>query len=209
MTAIDKKIAIKFFLPLILFSLIFLYFEVFLVFIVLLLVLLFLIFFFRDPNRNIPQTGVVSPADGRIKKIKKTREGGIEISIFMGPFDVHVNRSPIGGLVNEVKHKKGKHIPAFKKESEKNERTIIKLKKGDSSFIINQIAGFMARRIYSFVEANEKLKKGERIGLIALGSRVNLLLPPSINKEDLLVDENDKVRAGETKIANNILDLGK
>lgn len=202
MKAHTKKIGLKFFLPtlvLLLVSLLFSYYQLVIFFV---FVILFMLYFLRDPDREIPKSGIVSPADGKVKEINLS-DDGLKISIFMGPFDVHVNRTPMKGLVREIKHHSGKHVPAFTKESEKNERSIVAIENDNLEIKIVQIAGFMARRIYSFIEEGEELERGSRIGIIAFGSRVNLMLPSRFDKEDLLIEENDKVKAGETIITKH------
>lgn len=209
MNSAIKKIVLKFFSPVILVLVIGLYLNIYLISIPSLLLLSFMVYFIRDPDRKIPENGIVAPADGKIKQITETKKGSIKISIFMRPFDVHVNRSPIKGCIEKIKHKKGNHIPAFKKESENNEKTILEINSSGSYYKIEQIAGFLARRIYSYLEENDSLNKGEKIGLIAFGSRVNLFLPKKYDEEDLVIKENDKVKAGKTKIASKKLEPRK
>lgn len=185
----------------------------------------FYIFFNRNPERNIPKgKNVVSPADGKIieivdlKKIKKntikikkgklgkifttaqdiTKEGYL-ISIFMTPFDVHVQRAPLAGKIISANHKKGKFLPVNSLEAgmqnEKNEMVIENKDIGKIKVI--QIAGFIARRIQFFAEERQRLIKGQVFGKINLGSQVVLIIP----RINLKVKNGDKVAAGETVIA--------
>jgi len=189
-----------------------------------LLLTLFLSNFYKDPKRKIPKgNNIVSPADGKVinilkinlgkVKIKKGFLGKIEtltkdiakecyvISIFMNPFDVHVNRAPIDGIIQSTKHTKGKFFAAYDIEkslyNEKNE-IIIKNKKIGKIKII-QIAGFLARRIICTINKNEKVNKGHRIGKIILGSQVTLILPSKRIK--LKIKSKQKVKAGSSIIA--------
>lgn len=192
--------------------------------IVVILLILFLINFYRDPERKIPKgNNIVSPADGKVIIILKTKKskaminkgflGKIEIltkdiakeccviSIFMSPFDVHVNRAPIEGKIESIRHEKGKYFAAFNPEkswmNEKNE-IIIKNKKIGKVKLI-QIAGFLARRIICSVNKNEKVNKGQRIGKIVLGSQITLILPSK--KVKIKIKDNHKVIAGQSIIA--------
>ncbi len=168
--------------------------EIYLLSLVLIFLSLFLLFFYRDPHREI-QEGIVSPADGLVQKAIK-KNGMIKISIFMGLQNVHVNRSPIDGRVISQKHKPGGYTPAFSKDSDKNERLITKLDTNIGIFKVTQIAGFLVRRIVSYVEPNSKIGKGERIGLIHFGSRVDLAFEEA--GIELKVKEGDRILAGQT-----------
>ena len=191
------------------------------------LLLLFLLNFYRDPERKIPEgNNIVSPADGRIikilkissnkknnkLKIKKGIIGKIEtltrdvakdcylISIFMSPFDVHINRAPIWGKIKKIKYEKGRFFNAnnFEKslKNEKNEIIINNKKIGNIKVI--QIAGFLARKIKCFVRENQKINKGQKIGAIVLGSQVSLIIPI---KADLSIKVGKKVKSGTSIIA--------
>src|SRR3989338_2900827 len=183
------------------------------------LLILFLINFYRDPERKIPKgNNIVAPADGKIIsiidtskksiKIKKGFIGKIKtltkdvakqcyvISVFMSPFDVHVNRSPVDGIVKSVKHTKGKFFRAYELEkSFENEKNEITIQNKKIKVKVVQIAGFLARRIKCCIIKNQKVNKGARIGMIALGSQATLIIPKGV---DLMVRVNDKVKAGET-----------
>ena len=171
---------------------------------------IYIFYFFRDPNRIIPLDDfIVSPADGTITYIGETNnpldiennnEVYTKVSIFLSIFDVHVNRMPIEGTIKEIKYIPGKFINAtLDKSSEQNEKNIIKISNGTYNYFVVQIAGLIARRIVCNVKKNQDLKKGERIGIIKFGSRVDLYLPKS-NK--VLVSKGQKVIGGETIISN-------
>ena len=171
---------------------------------------IYIFYFFRDPNRIIPLDDfIVSPADGTITYIGETNnpldiennnEVYTKVSIFLSIFDVHVNRMPIDGTIKEIKYIPGKFINAtLDKSSEQNEKNIIKISNGTYNYFVVQIAGLIARRIVCNVNKNQDLKKGERIGIIKFGSRVDLYLPKS-NK--ILVSKGQKVIGGETIISN-------
>jgi len=195
------------------------------VFILILLLAVFLLNFYRNPERKIPHgNNIVSPADGKIIcifKVKRDRIrinkgffGKIEtlakdvakecyvISIFMSPFDVHVNRAPLDGKIISVRHEKGKYFAAYniKKslQNEKNEIVIENKRIGKIKVI--QIAGFLARRIICTITANQKLNKGQRIGKIVLGSQVALVLPAE--RIDLRIVKGQKVIGGQTILAD-------
>ena len=158
------------------------------------------IIFFRDPDRKIGE-GIVSPADGYIRDIYDYTDVEIGnckiISIFMNIHNVHINRMPIDGKIIDITHLKGSHIPAFKKESDKNERVIIKIHTSIGIIKIIQIAGTIARRIVPYINIDDTLKKGDKIGLIRLGSRVDLYIP---NKKNIKykVAKSDNVKAGQS-----------
>jgi len=171
---------------------------------------IYIFYFFRDPNRIIPLDDfIVSPADGTITyigdantpfDIENNNQLYTKVSIFLSIFDVHVNRMPIDGTIKEIKYIPGKFINAtLDKSSEQNEKNIIKISNGTYDYFVVQIAGLIARRIVCNVNKNQDLKKGERIGIIKFGSRVDLYLPKS-NK--VLVSKGQKVIGGETIISN-------
>lgn len=165
---------------------------------------LFMQYFFRDPDRTTPEGDnlFISPADGTIIKIEKVREDrqlradALEISIFMSPLNVHVNRSPCDGKVEEVVHTKGRFISAFKDEASiQNENIAMLLNTKHGKILVRQVAGFVARRAVCRVKPGDTLKKGERYGLIKFSSRLDVYLPVNIA---LRVKLGEKVRAGET-----------
>jgi len=168
--------------------------EMYLASLILIVLSIFLLFFYRDPYREI-QEGITSPADGLVQKID-TRSGKIHISIFMGPQNVHVNRSPIDGVVLSQKHRDGGNLPAFSKDSDRNERLVTRLETDLGVFKITQIAGFLVRRIVSYVKPSSRVVKGERIGLIHFGSRVDLRFDAA--GIEISVSKGDRVLAGQT-----------
>jgi phosphatidylserine decarboxylase len=154
---------------------------------------IFMIFFHRDPDRLPLGNGMISPADGRIIKILHNR-----ITIFMGPSDVHVNRAPLDGVVLKTEHVRGGHLPAFLSAASGNQQNRIDLKTPDGVIELRQITGTLVREIVCYVSPGDHVKRGERIGMIRFGSRVEMTIPASY---DLLVHMGDKVRAGQTIIA--------
>lgn len=152
--------------------------------------------FFRDPDRTPPPAGIVSPADGTVSVVRR-EDGRWRVGVFMNVTDVHVNRAPAEGVVQEVTHRPGAHRPAFSKDSDRNERVDVDC--GEYEFSL--IAGAFARRITAYVEPDERVERGQRIGHIAFGSRADVLLPPEIERSDLRVASGQTVRAGETVIA--------
>ena len=169
-------------------------------------------YFFRDPKRTTPVRDglLVSPADGVISLIKKTmpppelgikREALTRISVFMNVFDCHVNRSPIAGEVIEINYRPGKFFNAsLDKASIDNERNSLVLEIPDGrQIVLVQIAGLVARRIVSFVQPKQKLRTGQRFGLIRFGSRVDIYLPNGVQP---LVCLGQTMVSGETVIAD-------
>jgi phosphatidylserine decarboxylase len=186
----------------------FAFIKVFLVLIALLLSI-FTLYFFRDPERKTPEGKdlIISPADGKVFLIREFFENefifndAIQVSIFMSPLNVHVNRIPISGEIKFLKYVPGKYIVAFdEKSSENNERRIIGIETEDSvKVLVKQIAGFIARRIVCEVRKGDKVKTGQRYGMIKFGSRVDVIMPK--DKVEVLVSIGQKVKAGETVIA--------
>ena len=171
----------------------------------------FIIWFFRDPERvspNIPNT-LVSSADGEIclideaippKELELSEIKMQRLCIFMNVFNVHVNRSPVNGIVKKIAYKEGSFFNAsLDKASEKNERNSLIIETQDNvQIVVVQIAGLIARRILSFIDSGKHLAEGERFGLIRFGSRVDIYMPLNAKIESKL---GDKVVAGETIIA--------
>lgn len=162
-----------------------------------------LIYFFRDPEREIPQGGnlILSPADGKVIEIVESYDNKFlkadvrKVSIFMSLFNVHVNRSPIEGKVVYRDYVRGFKKMAFGTRASKlNERSYLGIE-GDIKVLLVQVAGFIARKIVTYPKEGDFLKRGERIGIIKFGSRVELYLPTTV---ELSVKVGDKVRAGET-----------
>jgi phosphatidylserine decarboxylase len=154
----------------------------------------FLVIFFRDPERHGPEEGMLSPADGRVMPDR----GDDTLRIFMNVHNVHVNRTPLAGRVTGVEHKPGGLRPAFTKDSDLNERTHIQMDTEHGEIVITQIAGTVARRIVTYVQSGEKLARGQRIGLIRLGSRVDVTIPEGFR---VTVEKGQAVKAGLTVIA--------
>ena len=140
--------------------------------------------------------GVVAPADGRISEVRDEGDR-LRVVVFMNVTDVHVNRAPVPGSVAEVTHSPGRHLPAFSKESDRNERVVVDC--GDTE--VTLVAGAVARRIHPYVEAGDDLDRGQRLGHISFGSRADVLLPPEFDRDDVRVTEGQHVRAGETVVA--------
>jgi phosphatidylserine decarboxylase len=153
-----------------------------------------ILFFFRDPEREIGP-GIVSPADGRVLSVDPATRS---VSIFMGVADVHVNRAPLAGVVAGQDHRPGGHAVASRPEAARNERLAWDLETRLGSLRLTQVAGAFARRIVPYVHAGDKVKKGQRIGLVRFGSRVDLVLPPGCRPT---VAAGDRVRAGTSTIA--------
>src|SRR5262249_52662930 len=170
------------------------------------LVAAFFLWFFRDPPRTIPQGEglIVSPADGKLTAIDHvvTSSGeSLRLSIFLSVFNVHVNRSPISGTLREVRYQKGKFLNALNPESaEKNEQNLA-IVEGDDGHEVSfkQIAGLLARRIVFHPKAGDRMERGERIGMIKFGSRVDVLMP---SYAELRVKKGDNVKGGSTVLAH-------
>ncbi|HEX7227383.1 MAG TPA: phosphatidylserine decarboxylase family protein [Candidatus Binatia bacterium] len=167
--------------------------------------------FFRDPERCPPKGEglIVAPADGKVVSVTKVKQGQLmkkadsRVSIFLSPLDVHINRSPIGGKVDDVKHTRGKFIPAYKDEaSERNEQNSLRLLDDRAREVeVVQVAGVVARRIICRARKSDILSRGARFGLIMFGSRTDLYLPASTRIE---VSEGQRVKGGETIIGRFI-----
>ncbi|MGM0510629.1 MAG: phosphatidylserine decarboxylase [Thermoplasmatota archaeon] len=151
----------------------------------------FSLYFFRDPERMVSK-GIVSPADGRVLEVSKNH-----ITIFMSVTDVHVNRTPVKGEVVNTDFYKGGHMPAYKKESDKNFRHRVEIRNKRGTFVVWQITGIVARRIVPYIKEGDTLERGEKIGMIRFGSRVRVEIPDTVR---LIVREGDVVKAGESKI---------
>lgn len=165
---------------------------------------IFMAFFFRDPERKIPEgEGLfVSPADGKVIVIRDVYEKDYlkadskEISIFMSPLNVHVNRAPSDGKVIVVKHSPGKFIAAYKDESSlKNENIVMVLEGKEGRVLVRQVAGYLARRAVCKAKVGDMLKRGERYGIIKFGSRLDVYMPKDTK---IMVKLGDNVKAGET-----------
>lgn len=169
--------------------------------------MLFVLQFFRDPAREVPDdpAAVVSPADGRIVEVGRTRDPWLErdalkVSVFMNVFNVHSNRSPVDGVVKERWHFPGAFLnAALDKASLSNERNALWLRTRDGQDVTCvQVAGLIARRILCYVGAGTELARGERFGFIRFGSRVDVYLPPDARVKAAI---GDKVYAAESVLA--------
>ncbi|NEX13824.1 MAG: phosphatidylserine decarboxylase family protein [Prosthecochloris sp.] len=166
---------------------------------------LFALFFFRDPSRTVPSepNAVLAPADGRVLLIKKiahpfTGQNSTLVSIFMSPFNVHVNRIPLQGRIAHLSYSPGKHLMAFNHASmADNERMEIGLENSHCRIIFSQVAGFIARRIVCSLRVGDNVAAGSRFGMITFGSRLDIVVPESTR---LTVSKGCKTVAGETVI---------
>jgi len=178
-------------------------FDILFVQITIFVVLLFCLNFFRDPSRVIPKNKnlIISPADGKIIKIKEFEDpkSGKKlklISIFLSVFNVHANRMPVDGKFINVKYVKGDFLAAFDhRASDKNERMEISIDTEFGIIVVKQIAGLVARRILCYAKEGKKMLAGDRLGFIRFGSRTDIILPHNIN---LNIELNQKVYGGET-----------
>ncbi|MFQ5482204.1 MAG: phosphatidylserine decarboxylase family protein [Nitrospinaceae bacterium] len=169
------------------------------------LALVFVTNFFRDPERTIPQTpgAVVSPADGKVMEIVQDKDEmldqpGLRVSIFLNVFNVHINRIPATGTVEEIRYNKGKFLNAAShRASQENEHTSIRLRSGPHQILFKQIAGLIARRIVCYAQPGQSFSRGDRFGLIRFGSRADLFLPLGSRVE---VSVGDHVRGGSSII---------
>lgn len=161
---------------------------------------IFCLYFFRDPERLIPAGPVaVSPADGRVVAVKPETPSGTRISIFLNIFDVHVNRTPIGGVITAVQYHRGQFLVASKElASIHNEQNTVTIEGDGSRVVFKQIAGLIARRIVFHKKPGDHVSKGERVGLIKFGSRVDVLLGP---EWEIVVEQGMRVAGGSTVIA--------
>lgn len=158
---------------------------------------IFLYIFFRDPERRIGN-GIVSPADGVVVCIMETKCWNV-IKIFMNLHNVHVNRCPIDGKVLNIEEFGGGFAPAYKKEADRNRRTETTLETDIGKVRVVQVAGVFVRRIVPYIHRGQYLSRGERIGIVRLGSRVNLYLPK--RNVRITVRQGAKVMAGSTTVA--------
>ncbi|MEE8349579.1 MAG: phosphatidylserine decarboxylase [Acidobacteriota bacterium] len=160
----------------------------------------FVIYFFRNPERSIPDdpNAVVSPADGKVIRVE--RQGGqCNLSIFLSIFDVHVNRAPIAGTIVRKDYQPGKFRLAFdERASVENEKVTMTIE-GERSLTFSLIAGLVARRIVVWKNEGAQVKKGDRIGLIRFGSRVDIVFPPEC---EIAVSEGERVYGGSTVLAH-------
>ena len=169
-----------------------------------LLLAVFFLWFFRDPERAIPDAAgaVVSPGDGKVTDASIVTVDGerqLRISIFLSVFDVHVNRSPIAGVVREVRYQRGRFLNAMNQASaEQNEQNIVRVEGDGQVVVFKQIAGLLARRIVFHPKLGDRLERGQRVGLIKFGSRMDVLLDAAAA---LQVRVGDRVRGGASVLA--------
>ncbi|MEE4542727.1 phosphatidylserine decarboxylase [Streptomyces sp. V4-01] len=156
-----------------------------------------MLWFFRDPEREISEGRVISPADGVVQSIMPWKDGRTRVAIFMSPLNVHVNRAPLAGTISSVEHIPGGYVPAFNKESENNERVVWHFDTEIGDVEVIQIAGAVARRIVPYVPRGCKVEQGDRIGLIRFGSRVDVYLPEGIEPG---VEVGQNTTAGVTRL---------
>jgi len=170
-----------------------------------LLLAAFFLWFFRDPQRTVPDgTGfVVSPADGKVTDVSPVTIDGVRltrISIFLNVFNVHVNRSPIAGVIRDVRYQKGKYLNAMNEASaDQNEQNIVTVEGEGQTVVFKQIAGLLARRIVFDKKVGQMVERGERVGLIKFGSRVDVLLDASAQ---LHIRIGDHVKGGASVLAS-------
>jgi phosphatidylserine decarboxylase len=177
------------------------------VFFVTLVILVFVISFFRSPKRNftVAHHQVICPADGKIVVIEEMideeyfRDKRVQVSIFMSPANVHLNRIPMTGEVTYSQYHKGKYLVAWHpKSSTENERHSVVIKSDSAIILVKQIAGAVAKRIVNYLQVGQRVKQGEEMGFIKFGSRVDILLPVGTT---LNVKLNQKVKGGVTVLA--------
>jgi len=160
-------------------------------------------YFFRNPAREIPAGDnlIVSPADGKVVRVASLPEGQ-GISIFLNIFDVHVNRAPIGGELEQVEYRRGRFKVAFDEEASRvNEQNILSIRGQRIRVVVKQIAGLIARRVVCWKRPGHFLERGELFGLIRFGSRVDVILPKEVK---LLVKVGDRVKGGSSVIGELI-----
>jgi phosphatidylserine decarboxylase len=163
----------------------------------------FCLYFFRDPDRAIPSGDVaVSPADGKVVAVKSESPTLNRISIFLNIFDVHVNRTPIGGSIVKVLYQPGKfHVASREVCSDQNEQNIVTVQGEGTTVVFKQIAGLIARRIVFTKKPGDRVSTGERIGLIKFGSRVDVLFGP---EWQIVVQPGMRVSAGSSVLARRV-----
>ena len=169
-------------------------------------------FFFRDPDRDVPDdpTVVVSPADGRVMHAGPAdpevapKGDWTQVSIFLSPLDVHVNRTPVSGRVLTVDYRPGRFLPAYRGEAAaENERSEIWIDHAGRTVVCRQVVGVMARRVVCRLVPGLDVRQGQRLGIMKFGSRMDVFLPPDSVLE---VEVGDKVRGGETILSRLIED---
>jgi phosphatidylserine decarboxylase len=166
----------------------------------------FFAFFFRDPERHVPQAPdlVVSPADGRVmiagpSDARWAPPGAWkQVTIFLSPADVHINRSPVGGTVTRIEYRRGKFLPAYDERANDNELNEVWIAHNGHTVVVRQVVGILARRIVCRIHEGEPVERGARIGLMKFGSRMDVFLP---SIAELKVEVGQYVVGGETVLA--------
>jgi phosphatidylserine decarboxylase len=171
------------------------------------LLAVFFAFFFRDPDRQPPDGSrlVLAPADGRVLVAGPAESDAapagtwLQVSIFLSPLDVHVNRVPVSGRVSRVDHRPGRFLPAYRREAAaSNERCETWIDHDGQVIVVRQVVGVLARRVVCRLEPGRQVKAGDRLGIMKFGSRMDVFLPPTAS---LRVSAGDRVRGGETVVA--------
>src|SRR5437773_9681945 len=171
---------------------------------VLVFLALFIFSFFRDPERVIPAEAgaVVSPGDGRVGVVREEENAGRpgkRVSIFLAVWNVHVNRAPAAGTITKLEYRPGKFLAAMRERaSVENEQNVFTLSTDAGEMVFKQIAGLIARRVVSWKKAGEKVARGERIGLVRFGSRVDVWVP---QEAEILVKLGENVKGGSSVLA--------
>jgi phosphatidylserine decarboxylase len=166
----------------------------------------FMTYFFRDPERRVPAGDglIVAPADGRVmiagpSDHRWAPDGDwLQVTIFLSPLDVHINRAPNEGRITRVEYRPGQFLPAYREDASHNERNEIWIDRQGETIIVRQIVGVLARRIVCRVHEGERVTRGQRIGLMKFGSRMDVFLP---SRAELMVRVGQSVVGGETVIA--------
>jgi len=191
--------AFQFLIPLLLITVAAFWLHSFVIGVILLVLMSFVAFFFRNPRRTIPAdpSVIVSPADGKVVKVEQV--GNVtKMSIFLSLFNVHVNRSPIAGTIEAVDYRKGSFKAAYNHTASiENERNVVMVSDGRIKIVFTQIAGVVARRIVFWKRVGDAVQKGELVGLIRFGSRVDILFPAGTA---VTVAVGDRVRGGSSPI---------
>jgi phosphatidylserine decarboxylase len=166
----------------------------------------FFAYFFRDPDRRVPagEGLVVSPADGHVMFAGQSENRWAppgawkQVTIFLSPLDVHVNRSPVEGRVTKIEYRRGRFLPAYREAANDNELNEVWVEHGGQRIVFRQVVGILARRIVCRIREGDELARGQRIGLMKFGSRMDVFLPPTAQ---LMVRVGQHVVAGETVLA--------
>jgi len=156
-----------------------------------------LVAFFRDPDRVPGGGAVLAPADGVVMAVEQEADGRVRVATFMRLNDVHVNRAPMDGVVRERRHLAGGHRAAFRSESHRNERMEWTIETPLGELRLVQVAGWLARRIVPYRAPGDTVVRGQRLGMIRFGSRVDVILPPGV---ETCARAGDRVRAGVTRL---------